>query len=220
MVKVDESASIIVAYLTNYMSNERKNSHIQWNGHLVRRSSYDPMTHTSHVVSEVKAPQPMQNRIFANLQVWDVGADGNPNSFTIAFIPDKDYDGVTSSSTGALFGSTCGIFVIDSLASKVSNVTLIQTTELKITGAFGDMLSNFAASYFLSILDDLFNKYQRDAKSVDSEIRLAFVDNIEIVPPLIHDYLKQECIALATAFEANDGVPLIKLKKPSGKFNY
>jgi len=218
VVKVDEAASIIVAYLMDFTSNERKSSHIQWNGHLVRSSSYELMTHTCHCIAEVKAPQPMKNRIFSGVQVWGLGDDYNPNSFVIAIFPDKDYDGVTHSSTWAVFGSTTGIFVIDSLAPRVSNVTLIQTTDWKIKGTIGNIISNFTASYSLSILEDLFDKYERDGKSVDTEMRLAFVDNIEIVPPLLHENLKQECIAFVTDYE-DDDMPLIKLKAPSRKFN-
>jgi len=201
----------------DFNSNERNNNHIQWNGHVVRSSSNDFMTHTLHCTSEVELPHPMTNRVFSGVQVWDTGVGDNPNSFIIAMLSDKDYDGATHSSTGAVFGSTTGIFVISSLAPRVSSVTLIQTTDLKIEGTIGDMISNYTARYSLAILDELFDKYQRDEKSVDSEMRLAFVDNIAIVPPLLHDNLKQECIALATAFEADDGIPLIKLKKPSGK---
>ena len=95
---------------------------------------------------------------------------------------------------------------------------MIRTTDLKIKGKIGDIISNFTASFSLSILDDLFDKYQRDEKSVDSEMRLAFVDNIKIVPPLLYENLKQECIAFVTDFEADD-MPLIKLKTPSRKFN-
>jgi hypothetical protein len=159
----------------------------------------------------------MANRVFSGVQVWGIGDDYNPNSFVIAIFPDKDYDGVTHSSTGAVSGCTTGIFVITSLAPRVSNVTLIQTTGLKIKGTIGDMISNYTARYSLAILDELFEKYQRDGKSVDSEMRIAFVDNIEISPPLLHDKLKQECIALATDFDADDGMPLIKLKKLSCK---
>jgi hypothetical protein len=219
VVEVDEAASTIVAHLMDFTSNERNHIHIQNNGHLVRSSSYELMTHTCNCTAEIDAPKPMKNRIFSWVQVWSMGVDGNPNSFVIAIVPDKDYDGATHSSTGAVVGSTCGIFVINSFAPRVSNVALIQTTDLKIKGAVGDFISNYTARYSLAILDELFEKYQRDAKSVDSEKRLAFVDNIEIVPPLMHNNLKQECIALATDFEADDGIPLIKLNTRSRKFN-
>jgi hypothetical protein len=48
-------------------------------------------------------------------------------------------------------------------------------------------------------------------------MRHAFVDNTEIVPPLLHENLKQECIAMVTDFEANDGIPKIRMKNLSGK---
>ena len=218
-MKVDEAASTIVAYLIYFTSNERNCSHIQWNGHLVRSSSYELMTHTCHCTAEINVPKPAKHRIFSGAQVWAMGVDDNPNSFIIAMLPDKvDDDSTANSTTGAIVGSTCGVFIINSLAPRVSNVTLIQTTDLKIKGAVGDFISNYTARYSLAILDELFEKYQRDEKSVDSEMRLAFVDNIEIAPPLLHENLKQKCIAFVTDFEADD-MPLIKLKTHSRKFN-
>jgi hypothetical protein len=218
VVKIDEGASTIVAYLMDFTSNERNHYHIQNNGHLVRSSSYDLITHTCHCTAEIDAPTPMTNRVFNGVQVWDMVVDDSPNSFIIAMLPDKvDEDSVANSTTGAVVGSTCGIFIINSLAPRVSSVTLIQTTDLKIKGAVGEFISNYTARYSLAILDELFEKYQRDEKSVDSEMRLAFVGNIDIAPPLLQNNLKQECIALATDFYADDGRPLIKLKKASCK---
>jgi len=155
------------------------------------------MTHTFHCTAEIDAPKPMKNRVFSAVQVRDVGVDDNPNLFIIAMLPDKiDNYGVANSTTGAIVGSTCGIFIINSLSPRVSSVALIQTTDLKIKGAIGDFISNYAARFSLAILDELFVKYQRDEKSVDSETRLVFVDNIEIAPLLLHYNLREECIAL------------------------
>jgi len=215
MVKVDEAASTIFDYLMDFNSNERTSLYILANEHLVRSSSYVPMTHTFHCTAEVKAPQSVKNRVFTGVLVWDMGIDGDLNSFNIAMVPDEDDGGITHPATSAIVGSTCGIFVFNALVPRVSTVTLIQTTDLKIKGTVGDTISNYTAEYSLAILDELFEKYRRDERFVDSEMRHAFVNNIEIVSPLLNDNLKQECIDLASAIENDDRIPLIKLKKTS-----
>ena len=54
VVKMDERAELILAYLFLFMSNERKKIHIEWNGKIEITSTFDGFSHTCRCTSEIK----------------------------------------------------------------------------------------------------------------------------------------------------------------------
>ena len=117
-----------------------------------------------------------------------------------------------------MLGSTTALFVIERLSGRVSRVTQLQKTDLKLPEGFiGDAINMYATKYSLTILDTLYFDYERNGGVIDFEMRNAFIANMPSVPVISKDYtyLVDECKELATEYDDPNGLPEIKLKSPS-----
>jgi len=212
---VDERAEVIMSYLIHFTSNERNKIGLELNGDLERSMKNDDKSHTSRITSEVKSPPPITNRRFVGSHIWAKEWGGNVDTFVIASLPDKD-DGTTAK--GVVLATTTALFVIERLAERVSRITQLQKTDLKLPDGFiGDAINKYAAKYSLLVLDELYTKYERKQKEVDSDIRLEFIKKIASAPPISTEYtsLVETCKQLVTDFDTSVGMKETNLKKLS-----
>ena len=89
---------------------------------------------------------------------------------------------------------------------------------MKLSGAIGEAITNYASRYSLLFLDELYTKFQRQEKVIDAEVRGAFVANISDAPDIAAEIkpLIRNCQDLVTEFDKEDGSMVeTKLKKPS-----
>ena len=176
-------------------------------------------SHTCYAAAEVKAPKGVANRRLKGIQVWKKGWDKNPNAFVIAVLPDKasDEGNDKASPSKAVLASTTALFVLEPLADRVTRIIQLQQTDLNLGGAIGDMISNFAAKYALSILGELHTKYQRKGSVVDAEMREAFISKIPDALSIKDEFLDlvEDCKNLAFEYDSAEGMVETKFKKPS-----
>ena len=192
------------------------------NGNTERGCDQDYSTHTCHCVAEVKFPYPFANRKFSGSQTWKKGWKNNPNAYVIATHPDKvkvdELNGVEDDPDGGvILGTTTAMVILEPLATRVTRVTQVQQSDLKIPGSVGDMISNAGAKYSLNTLDQLHYQYQRAGTVVDAEVRKKFIDEIHGVrlltaPQLL---LVKKCMNLETDFITDNGFETKKLKSKS-----
>jgi hypothetical protein len=223
IAKVDERPEIILAWWMHYNSNERVAAHVEWSGHTKRQCVFDYSCHTCHVSAVAKAPPPLSNRRFSARQIWKKGLKGNDGIYIIAMMPDKTghVDNVDTSTTNtatdkSIPATTTAFLVLKPLAARVTQITLVQQTDLNLGNNFvGKAINNYAAKYSLAVLDDLLVKYQRKGIDVDEEIREFFIKRIEIAPPISEDGLNETQISkdLLAEYEDDNHVAEVLLKK-------
>ena len=124
-----------------------------------------------------------------------------------------------TTSTGAVIGRTEGLFVLEPLSPRVTRITQVQQTDLKLgEGYIGTAANNYAAKYSLGTLIMLHTKYQREEKVVDKEARMEFISKIDGARALTDENLPlvQECMKLSLEYDIPNAMqPETKLKKPS-----
>ena len=137
-----------------------------------------------------------------------------------------------STANGLVLASTVAIVILEPVAPRVTRITQLQRTDLKLHNAIELALSKFAAKYTLSVLDSLHEKYLRNGLLVDTEeVRRVFMDRIEHTSTLTEEQkvLVRPRVELKERFEKNDGVPetvfksispteRMSMKKESGWF--
>ena len=72
----------------------------------------------------------------------------------IAALPDVISDDTKdkTSTSKAVLASTTGLFVLETLASRVTRIIQLQQTDLKLDGVIGDVITNYATKYSFGLL--------------------------------------------------------------------
>ncbi len=181
--KIDVSASRVFSWLWNAESNERVLAHVNSLGSAVLRKFIPvPNSHSMFCVFLIPLTGGIDDRLFAIWLTWHIADNGD---IIIAFTEaaeNKDHQdqhdllnkiiASDARASKAVRGSTTGLWRIESLAPNVCRVTYI--VRAKMNGFIPRVLVNASLKSQLMILNELQDKYLRNGKMVDAEMRAAF----------------------------------------------
>ncbi|GMI41984.1 hypothetical protein TrCOL_g13771 [Triparma columacea] len=184
-VTVDKSAKGVLAveFLLDTFALSEK--HFKNNGNLPRaiRKEFEG-TRSMHCHVGVKVPA-ATNRLFENWFVWkEAKFDNGQTAYMLGFVPLREYYGASFtnlSKDGFVVGVTRGIYIIAEVAPNVCRVTHIQTFDLKFSGihkTVTDKAIDYLAKNQLVEANRLQEKFRRNRKEVDAEVRGALVERM------------------------------------------
>jgi hypothetical protein len=185
-VTVDKSAKGVLAELILLDTFERSRRHSQKEGNLPRAIRKDiGGTRSMHFHLSLKVPA-ITNRLFENWYVWkEVKLENGLTSYMLAFVPLTEYPGggfKDLSKKGFVLAETTGVYFFNEIAPNVCRVTRIQTVDLKFTGLLQKAVMEKAIDYLaknqLVEANRLQEKFRRNGKEVDAEVRGALVERM------------------------------------------
>ena len=220
--KIHENSLVILAHIMNFASYERTNLHIAGNGNLSRYCRFEEGSHTCHVCAEVNIPI-INTRAFGNRFIWEKGFNGNDETYVVYYTDDKDILEAEKhylASAGAVAGINNGMITLEVVAPRITKITQIQSGDLnisKISDKIRSIISNFTASVALSLLGNIYSKYERREKLVDAETRASFIAKMGDVPEFSATLqgVASEAVKLAADYDTGDELKETKLKSPS-----
>ncbi|GMI45735.1 hypothetical protein TrCOL_g13458, partial [Triparma columacea] len=184
-VTVDKSAKGVLAEEFLLDTFARSEAHFKNNGNLPRtiRKDVDGTRSVNyHVGKKVPAAT---NRLFENWFVWkEAKLDNGQTTYMIGFVPLREYYGASLtnlSKDGFVVGVTRGIYIMAEVAPNVCRVTRIQTVDLKFSGIHKTVMDNaidYLAKNQLVEANRLQEKFKRNSKKVDAEVRGALVEKM------------------------------------------
>ncbi|GMI44875.1 hypothetical protein TrCOL_g12708 [Triparma columacea] len=196
-VTVDKSTKGILAKLFLLDRFEYSEEHFKNNGNLPRviRNDFEG-TRSMHFHLGVKVPA-ATNRLFENWYVWkEVKLENGQTSYMVAFVPLTEYPGggfKGLSKEGFVLAETTGAYFLYEIAPNVCRVTRIQTVDLHFQGlqkTLIDKAIDYLAMNELVEANRLQEKFRRNGKEVDAEVRGALVERIREGVELEEDQVK------------------------------
>jgi hypothetical protein len=185
-VTVDKSAKGVLAEEFLLDTFESSEEHFKNNGNLPRviRNDFKGMR-SVHIHCGVKVPA-ATNRLFENWFVWkEVKLENGQTSYILAFMPLTEYPGggfKDLSKDGFKLTETTGVYFFNEIAPNVCRVTRIQTVDLKFSGihkTLKDKAIDYLAKKQLVQANTLQEKFRRNGKEVDAEVREALVERMK-----------------------------------------
>ena len=195
---IHTSAKRLLAYLLNFDSIERMAEHKDKYGDLPRHmhvGGQGGISDARHLFYCVKVPNALRTRRFEVRAVWekDKNNEGHGGAvYRFAWGPagainkDNDIDRIKaecgfedgkSSLANCVLAKTRGIYELREVAENITELTLIKRDELG-----GNLHSTFKESYLIKavqgIISALQNKYERNERVVDTEVREALADTM------------------------------------------
>ena len=170
---IDESAEIVLAWLWHTCSYERMRSYRRQNGNLKRSSDGEVGRRSQVEVAEYKTATGFANRIFVTCLAWsklERGYNGN-EAYAIAFEPFYTEKGsvedakMYSSTHAAVLASSSGLYVVERVAARITNLTYVLTSD--VGGLVPKWLMKSLNIYALTSLIEIQEKYRRVDKVVD-----------------------------------------------------
>jgi len=184
-VTVDKSAKGVLAEQFLLDTFARSERHFKNNGKLPRviRNDFEG-TRSMHYHYGVKVPA-ATNRLFENWFVWkEAKLDNGQTAYMLGFVPLGEYYGASFtnlSKDGFVVGVTRGIYIMAEVAPNICRVTRIQTVDLKFHGIHKTVMDNaidYLAKNQLVEANRLQEKFRRNGKEVDAEVRGALVERM------------------------------------------
>ncbi|GMI22418.1 hypothetical protein TeGR_g13348, partial [Tetraparma gracilis] len=205
---VDASAPDVLAWLWYLCTHERNLDHERNNGNLLRMELDVPGTRSKFMMTSMKMPGAISNRVFANWWTWAKEKNGD---LVAAFTPHEDYgpgaekqivDAALEAMKSSVVGKLRGFYRIKTLAPNVCRVTLVAKGSLG--GSFTKQAMAWAVKSSLGMVKTLQDKYMRNGAKVDAEMRGAF----PAPPPRRsltseQDALVARCLSLEKGAEAS-----------------
>ncbi|GMI20434.1 hypothetical protein TeGR_g7621 [Tetraparma gracilis] len=198
---VDASAPDVLAWLWLSYTPKRNLEYERKNGNLLAMELDVPGTRSKFMVTSVKMPGAISNRIFAAWWTWAKEQNGD---LVAAFTPHEDFgqgaekqivDEALETAKSAVLGKFRGFYRIKTLAPNVCRVTMVAQGSLG--GSFTKKAMAWAVKSSLGLVKTLLDKYMRNGAKVDAEMRGAFP-----APPLRRrltseqDALVARCLSL------------------------
>ena len=138
-----------------------------------------------HYHSGVKVPA-ATSRLFENWFVWKrIKFDKGGAAYILGFVPLHEHHEASFAELGKedfIEGETKGIYIITEVAPNVCRVTRIQTVDLHFTSikkTIMDKAVGYLAKSQLKEADRLQEKFRRNGKKVDAEVRRALVERMK-----------------------------------------
>ncbi|GMI47646.1 hypothetical protein TrCOL_g5426 [Triparma columacea] len=187
-VTADKSAEGMLAELSLSETYTYARRHLEDNGNLPRvlRQNVDG-TRSLHQHQGVHLPNPAKDRLFESWFSWkEVKLENGRTSYMLAFVPLTEYPerGFKDlSKEGFVLAETTGVYFFNEIAPNVCRMTRIQTVDLKFTGllqkAVMDKAIDFLAKSQLVEANMLQEKFRRNGKEVDAEVRGVLVERMK-----------------------------------------
>ncbi|GMI25032.1 hypothetical protein TeGR_g8761 [Tetraparma gracilis] len=209
---VDAAAARVLAYLWYYESYERKNKN---NADLIRLGIEIPNSHSMFQLVELNIGAG-QKRFYASKWTWCRESSGDfiAALTSVQDLPEGEEKAAilttiekNKSSDAVIVSQSRGLYRISSLAENVCRVTLV--AQGTIGGWVPDQAMKFLIRSTLGIVEDTRDKYERNGKVVDAELRSEFPP-----PPLLDQLngeqmrIAQKCLAMETGSAGVEWTPL------------
>ncbi|GMI35149.1 hypothetical protein TeGR_g2654, partial [Tetraparma gracilis] len=180
---VDASAISVVSWLWHFMSYERVDAHKRDMGDRMRMAVDVPNSHSMFQAAKVKIGPGIDDRIFGAYWTWRKEEDG---SFSLVVAPVKAFQEPGHPNLAARFeaflddharatrsvrGSIIGSYRVVPLAENVCRVTLVFQGDVK--GKIPVLARDWSVKSMLTILDIVRDRFEREGKAVDAELRAA-----------------------------------------------
>jgi hypothetical protein len=184
-VTVDKPAKEIFAEFVELKTYEMAHEHTQVNAGLPRKIR-KAGGHSTHYRVGNHLPEPLKNRLFDNWLVWkEVRLDNGHNVYVFGLVPLCEYPGAgfeDFNKNDFVLGEARGLIIVSEVASHVCRVTRIQTGDLKLMGipvTLKVTAMEHIARLNLKEANRLQEKFRRNGKKVDAEVREALVERIK-----------------------------------------
>ncbi|GMI19234.1 hypothetical protein TeGR_g13668, partial [Tetraparma gracilis] len=175
-VNIDISADRCLAFFWHHMSSESNAKFEKNNGRLLRMQVDVPDSHTTFTVTSAKSPFPgVDNRVYASKWSWRREENG-------AFVAGFTFKGSNeyveraikedARARGCTQGTLQGFYRFTPLAANVCHATLV--FQVTVGGSVPVRAMNYGVRNALGNVEDLRDKYERNGKAVDAELRGAF----------------------------------------------
>jgi hypothetical protein len=186
-VNVDKSAEAVLAEQSVFDTYEASSIHFNENKHLPRavRENVDG-SRSIQIHRGIHLPSPAKDRLFEAWFTWkEIKLSSGRAAYLVGFVPLTVYPGggfKDLSKEGFVLAETTGVYFINEIAPNVCRVTRIQTVDLKFTGllqkAVMDKAIDYLAKNQLIEANRLQEKFRRNGKEVDAEVRGALVERM------------------------------------------
>ena len=188
---VDTSAKKCLSWIMNWCSNERLAEHVAKNGNVLRVAHRIPDSHSQIVSAVMKLPAGAADRVFHGWFVWSkIPNYHGHEAFVLAFAPREECDASLlpplpsfPNASRAIVGETKGIYLFETLAPEVTRMSLYQQASME--GDIPQFVINALVSKSLNTVQRVVDRFKRNGKAVDQEMRDAFVARIPDVSKLL-----------------------------------
>ena len=235
---VDDSAPLVLAYLFSWNSCERLASALRQHGSgKVMEWNEVPNSRSAMLTQEVLLPPPFGTSVFKDVQyVWEKQVAAQPPDGSERYVlgwsntarnseetpaerENRDSNKGMSSSKPEGGARTRGVYYIESVAPRVSRVTLLHCIDLGGIGILPSWLMNKRMIFSFNLFLELQEHFARSDKEIDKDVRSAFLKRIPaMVTTPLNPEQKQtlvDCRELMTYFErAESEMNIISLKSP------
>jgi len=171
--KVAISAEEMFAFLYELNTHSEANEHRDKNGNLPRVVRSLEGSRVMHFTKTVHFPPPMKHRLFQNWFTWKKVESAEGMKFVIGFAPLEQYKGPKEvdnySDDKYVRASTWGLYVIQEIAPLVCTWTRIQSVD--VHASLPANILNFQAQKHLGWANRVQERFERNAKVIDKEIR-------------------------------------------------
>jgi hypothetical protein len=163
-------------------SFEFSNKHKTKNGDLPRAIKKVDRSRSLHYHFGLKLPAPSDNRLFQMWFTWkEIKLSKNKTSFMLGFVPLSECSVASFenlSKEGFVLAETTGVYNITELAPNICRMTRIQTVDAKGYIKLPTALEDIYTKSTMKEANRLQEKFRRNGKEVDSEVRGALVERM------------------------------------------